>query len=455
MKTITKVLSATFTLGVTALFSQAATFAGNGTQGYSGDGGPATSAQLNQVSHCVADASGNFYIADVGNYDVRKVNSLGIISTYAGNQTSGSSGDGGLATSAQVNYNFGIYVTGAVSFDGIGNLYILEDGKVRKVTPSGIITTIAGGGASTADGVLATTADLTQFRAFTVDASGNVYVCNSLNSIVRKINTLGVINTIAGISGSSGFSGDGGLATAAQLSYPGSLVIDASGNLYIADHGNARIRKVNMAGIISTIAGTGTSSDSGDGGLATSANIGLPTSLVSGGNSHSILSFNNSNELHFACNSGIRKINSAGIISTAITTAVLGYTCAPTYIYIDAANNLYFTPTEWAFSYVKIIPGAPIYKVSLTSGTTGIEALDFNNKLVQIYPNPSNGIFTIESTLQTNASVEVFDITGKLVHAQNLINAKNELNLNLPAGNYTANIKANGVTINKKIVITK
>jgi len=250
------------------------TIAGTGTAGNTGDGGLATSAKLNFPMGLALDASGNIYIADFYNMNIRKVTiSTGIISTVAGNGTAGFSGDGGLATAAELYYPFGIAV------DGSGNIYIgdLKNSRVRKVTAStGLISTIAGNGTAgySGDGGLAAAAELNYLQIIILDAANNIYIADQENNRVRKIDaTTGIITTIAG-NGTGGFAGDGGLATAAELSYPTGLAFDKSGNLYIGDQNNKRVRKVTKStGIITTVAGNGTSGFSGDGGSPTSAKL--------------------------------------------------------------------------------------------------------------------------------------------------------------------------------------
>jgi trimeric autotransporter adhesin len=244
------------------------TVAGNGNQGYSGDGGPATAAQLNFPAGVAVDASGNLYLADVYNYRIRKITTEGIISTVAGNGTSGYSGDGGLATAAQ------LYYLDNVAVDAAGNLYITAYDRVRQVTPAGIINTVAGGGAGAlGDGGPATAANLGRPDGVAVDSVGNLYIAKG--NRILKVTAAGIISTVAG-SDISGYSGDGGPATEAQLAGASGVAIDSAGNLYIADRGNQRIRKVTAEGIISTVAGNGTFGFSGDGGLAIEAQLSYP-----------------------------------------------------------------------------------------------------------------------------------------------------------------------------------
>jgi PKD repeat protein len=267
------------------------TVAGNGTAGFSGDGGPATAAQLNGLISVALDPAGNLYIADRFNHRVRKVSPAGTITTVAGNGTAGFSGDGGPAGSAQLNEPFG------VALDAAGNLYIADtvNDRVRRVTPAPVaagralavsgsdtITTIVGGGAGgLGDGGPATSAQLDAPASLAFDAAGNLYIADVNNNRIRKVSAgvrlgqLRNITTVAG-NGTYGFSGDGGPATSAQLRAPYGVALDGAGNVLIADAFNNRVRKVSPAGTITTVAGSGTYGFFGDGGQAGSAQLKSP-----------------------------------------------------------------------------------------------------------------------------------------------------------------------------------
>jgi hypothetical protein len=270
--------SATFAISINPVIS---TVAGNGTAGYSGDGGSATSAQLRGPSGMAVDANGDLFIADTGNNVIREVvQATGTIITVAGTGTAGYSGDGGAATSAQLNSPYGVAV------DSSGDLFIADAGNnvIREVIPAtGIIITVAGTGKAgySGDGAAATSAQLNSPLGVAVDSSGNLYVADTGNNAIREVvQATGTIITVAG-TGTAGYSGDGAAATSAELSGPVSVAVDASGNLFIADAGNNVVREVvQTTGDIVTIAGNGTAGYSGDGGSATSAQLSDPTGLA-------------------------------------------------------------------------------------------------------------------------------------------------------------------------------
>ena len=246
------------------------TFAGNGAAGFSGDGGPATGASFRSPSGVFADGSGNVFIADVGNQRIRKVDTAGNIATVAGNGTSGFSGDGGPATAAS------FFNPVRVIVDASANLYIADQSnhRVRKVDSSGMVSTIAGSGSSgfSGDGSAATSAALNNPTALALDASGNLYISDQFNHRIRRVGTSGNITTVAG-NGAAAFAGDGSAASTASLNFPGGLVVDTAGTIFFADDINFRVRQISPGGIISTVAGNGTQAFSGDGGLATAASL--------------------------------------------------------------------------------------------------------------------------------------------------------------------------------------
>jgi trimeric autotransporter adhesin len=292
--------------------------AGTGKSGFSGDGGPATQAQLDSPRGVCVDGSGNIYIADTNNNRIRKI-SAGFISTAVNTSgAKGSSGDGGLAAAAQLDTPYGL---GA---DAAGNMYIADTGnhRIRKVTAAtGIISTIVNTSGNktdlsypVGDGGAATAATLNSPRSVFVDSALNIFIADTDNHRIRKVTSAtGIINTIVNTSGNktdlSYPVGDGGVATAATLNSPCSVFVDSALNIFIADTGNHRIRKVTAAtGIITTFAGTGTAGYGGDGGTATTALIDGPTGICVKGTGEVIISDTN--------NSCLRQVSITNSIST-------------------------------------------------------------------------------------------------------------------------------------------
>ena len=299
------------------------TVAGNGTQGYSGDAGPATSASMNAPRGIAVDSVGNIYIADSPNNVIRKVSaSTGVISTVAGNGTQGYSGDGGSAISAELDTPAG------VAADSAGNIYIadMSNNVIREVIAStGVITTVAGvgddfWGGYSGDGGPATDATFADPAGVALDSSGNLYIADMFNNVIRKVTgATGIITTVAG-NGTSGYSGDGGPATSAEMNLPTNVAVDSAGNIYIADLDNQVIREVVAStGNISTVAGDGTGGYSGDGGPATSAMLGYPAGVAVDDQGNIYISESG--------NSVVRKVTaSTGIITTMVWNGLTGYT---------------------------------------------------------------------------------------------------------------------------------
>lgn len=361
------------------------TVAGTGVPGFSGDGGLGTSAKLDGPDCVVTDALGNLYIADVLNNRIRKVSTSGIISTFAGTGVGGYAGDGGPAISAQ------LYAPHGLAFDASGNLYVSEmaNFRIRKITTSGVISTFAGTGVMgySGDGGPATSAKLQNLRGLAFDPSGNLYI-SDFNRGVRKINTSGIISNYAGV-GVAGYSGDGGPATNAKFKFPLGIACDNTGNLYIADSGNNCIRKVNTSGIVSTIAGDTIAGFSGDGGPAANALFKGPNGVFVSAIGEIYISDTQ--------NHCIRKINSAGIISTIAGSVTGGFSgdggaainaklYGPYAVTMDALNNL-FIADKGNNRIREICSGNCLASVEETS----------NDNRISIYPNPAKNILMIQS----------------------------------------------------------
>ncbi len=294
------------------------TVCGTGVASYSGDGGPATAATLSNTVAISVDAAGDIFISDVSNNRIRKINLSGIITTIAGTGTVGFSGDGGPATLADIANSVGIGV------DAGGNVFFTDAGyvgaRVRKINTSGIISTVAGGNSMgySGDGGPATSALLAFNTGFgiSVDGPGNIYICDAQNNRVRKVNLAGIINTIGG-TGVSGFSGDGGPARAAQIKNPNHCFADPSGNVFFTDIWNNRVRKINTSGTISTFAGDGTGGYKGDGGLVSGARFFLPADIAIDTSQNIIV-----NDIG---NARVRKITPSGNISTIVGCGEFGF----------------------------------------------------------------------------------------------------------------------------------
>ncbi len=323
------------------------TVAGTGTVGSSGDGGAATLARLHSPDGVTLDSADNLYIADRFNHRIRRVDASGNISTFAGTGGGSFSGDGGQATAAQI---FG--ATG-VALDRAGNLYIADAGnhRIRRVNPLGVISTVAGTGTSSfgGDGGQATAAQFSFPLDIAVDGAGNLYIADNQNHRIRRVDASGNISTVAG-TGTSGFSGDGGQATAAMLNDPIGVALDGAGNLYIADQSNHRIRRVDASGNISTVAGAGTAGFSGDGGAAAVAELDDPLGVALDGAGNLYITDSDNNR--------IRRVDASGNISTIAGTGTAGFSGDvgpaiaaelnnPQGIAVDSASRyIYFSDTD-------------------------------------------------------------------------------------------------------------
>ena len=265
------------------------------------------------------------------------VNAQNITVTLAGNGIAGFSGDGGPANLAKIN------APNDVCVDAVHNIYFVDAGnsRIRMVSAAtGAITTVAGGGTSTADGVPAMTASIPGLTKMAIDAVGNLYV--STSNKIKMISPAGIITTVAG-TGTAGYSGDGGAAISAELKGPSGICVDAAGNIYISDVSNNRIRKVSAGtGIISTIAGTGASGSSGDGGPATAATLSGVNSICT----------NASGTIFCSNGSSVRKITTAGIISTIGSYGGITGICA------DAVGNVYFDESSCGCHQISAATGA-------------------------------------------------------------------------------------------------
>ncbi len=259
---------------------------------FSGDGGPALNARFGTPSGLVVGPDGSIYIADNGNVRIRKITPDGNVRTIAGSGVPGFSGDGGPALSAR------LLGPGRITLDSRGNIFFVDAstdfglrGVIRKIDTNGVITTVAGGGTRTGDNIPATQSSLVAL-AVAVDSSGNIFLADRVGSTVRRVDAVsGLLTTVAG-DGTAGFAGDGGSALRARFSFNASpaLAVDATGNIFVGDEGNGRVRKIDRAGIVTTFAGNGLFRFSGNGGPATSATLYLPTALAQDGAGNTFVS---------------------------------------------------------------------------------------------------------------------------------------------------------------------
>ncbi len=422
--------------------------AGNGAQGFSGDGPLARNTSLYYPSSVAFDAAGNYYIADSWNNRIRMVSaSTGEISTVAGNGSGGFAGDGSAATAAQ------LYVPTGITLDPAGNIYIADtyNNRIRKVTAAtGLISTIAGNGNAgfSGDSIVATDAELNGPTSVAVDGSGNVYIGDVGNNRVREITMVnGFIHTVAG-NGSVGFSGDGAAAVSAQLNGPYGVTLDVSGNVYIADGFNNCIRKVTVSsGLIATVAGKDSAGYSGDNGLATQAKLYNPVGVTVDGSGNIYIADLNNNR--------IRKVRGFdGIISTIAGNGVQGFSgdsaaataaelSKPCCIVLDASGNGYVADTY--NNRIRMISGplAGIVEVAKNQGVT-------------IYPNPASNQVAIETRSTEEQLLQVFDGRGCLVQKMLLTNGMISMDVDgLPDGLYTLCITGHTGIVSRRLLISK
>ncbi len=350
---------------------------GGGTSSYNGDHGPAKLATLNGPFGLAVDAAGDVFFVDCNNSAVRRIDgTTGIITTVAGTGTAGSSGDGGLAIQATLRSPT------MIALDASGNLYIVDNGnyRVRKVTAStGVISTIAGTGtsATSGDGGAATAANLTYPYGVAIDAAANVYISDYRYNVIRKITyPSGIITTIAGFNG-AGLGGDGGLASDAQLMGPSGLAFDPSGNLLICEQGAGRIRKITTAtGIISTVAGTGTGAETsaGDGGSALAATFDQPNDVA----------VNSAGDIFITDTFAdrIRRVDhSTGLISTICGTGTPGFSGdgggaslaainIPFGVACDAAGSIYIS--DFNNERVRKVTQGPVVMTTVSATPTPV-----------------------------------------------------------------------------------
>lgn len=432
------------------------TVAGTGVAGFNGDGLMATATQLNGPYGMSVNRAGTIVIADRSNHRLRTIQTEvgGVVITLAGTGVAGFSGDGGLAVSAQLNHPQGPF------WDQVGNVYFCDadNHRVRRVDgTSGIITTIAGTGIAgySGDGGPATAARLDEPSGVTKDSAGNIYIAEWNNHCIRRVDPSGIITTICG-TGSSGYSGDGGPAASATLRYPKDVYVDQHGNIIISDTDNQRVRKINQAGIITTIAGNGSIGFSGDGGPATAASMNYLQGVF----------VDSADDIYIGdcSNHRVRKINCTAPIVAAIAGA--DTVCIGTPITLTSATpggRWISTNPRATISGTGIVSGVTpgidtikyvvdnsctsvavshIVYISTCAATTEIKPLEpYDTK---IYPNPATNELVISST-STIKDVALINLVGQVIHTSQHDNTLIQIDIStITRGIYF--VKINGVS---------
>jgi sugar lactone lactonase YvrE len=405
------------------------TVAGIGVNGYTGDGGPALDAAI-MPAGLTTDSAGNIYFGDIVHNVVRKIDASGIITTIAGS---------------------GIDAPGDVAVDKNGNVYVTEliSNRVKKISPSGVITTIAGGGGArdfTHDAV-ATHVSLWAPDGIAVDSEGTIYFAERFNHCISKVTKDGMISTIAG-TGTGGYNGEDIPATDAQLNGPMGIAVDAAGNIYVAEQGNERVRKISLSGNITTVAGCGTSGYNGDNILATTAllNYTRDVAVDKDGNVY----------IADLSNQRIRRVNGTGIITTVAGTGIVGYSGdggpavdaqlkSPGCITVNSFGNIYIA--DIGNGRIRRVR----YSLSVKDAAETISAID-------VYPNPSNGRFTLSvaSIAVQHARITITNVLGEQVYEGVCSPGKDkEIDLSTAPGLYLLSVYTTGGRCTKRISIVK
>jgi hypothetical protein len=413
------------------------TIAGDSVGIYGGDGGPATAASFSDPCGISEDSIGNLYITDMSSWRVRIINTSDIAYLFAGdgNLTPPCGGNGGPATAANLSN------ASDVCPGKNGDIYIADwyNNLIRRVDKSGNISVVAGvcgSGGYNGDGIPATDAELSNSSGVFVDRKGNIFIADEENNRIRMVDSAGIIHTVAGngygAPSSGGFSGDGGPATNAELYFPFHVYVDSLENIYIADAENQRIRMVNTLGIINTVAGNGIVGFSGDGGPATNAELNYPTSVC----------MDNTGNLYIADwrNNRIREINKSGVISTIAGDSVQGYNgdgIQATTAELNLPEGVFVAKNGDIF-----ISDGGNYRVRKISGVTGINELKAKNEEVRVYPNPGNGEFNLSIRnleLGIKCNLEVYNMLGQQVYSHPFKIQNSEFKIDLtgnPSGIY-------------------
>jgi uncharacterized protein (TIGR03437 family) len=370
--------------------------AGTGTAGYNGDNIPAATAQLSSPTGLAVDAAGHLYIADAGNFRIRMVSGGGIITTIAGDGTPGYSGDNGPPASAQFD---GL---ADLALDSSGNLYIADfHNQVVRLVSHGVITTVAGNGTYGAggDNLPATSAPLAGPSGIALDSAGNLYIAEGYNNKIRKVSG-GIIGTVAG-TGTAGFTGDAKSATLATLQQPTDIAVDSAGNLYIADYGNNRIRKVAAAtGVITTVAGNGAKTFNGDVGAATSLGLTSPQRVaVDAAGSFYIV---DAGRIRKVANGTATTMAGGGSPAGESGPAASAQLLSPEGLAVDAAGNLYIADEDTG--RILKVSGGTLTRIAGGGppGAANVDGIPATSALLSapygVAVDPSGNIFLADST---------------------------------------------------------
>lgn len=420
------------------------TIAGNGGLTL-GDGGPATNAGFNNPYDVALDGLGNYYITDGDHNRIRKVDAAGIITTVAGNGTAGYNGDGIAATAAMLNRPVGLAI------DHQGNIYFSDavNNRVRKIDTAGIITTIAGNGSAVynGDNIPADSAAISEPHFLALDDTGNLYIAEHAGARIRKVNSLGVITTVAG-TGETGYTGDGGPATAAKIAGPYGIVLD-SGNIIFSNSLADVVRKIDASGIITTIAGYHYATTLGDGGPADSARLDGPVGvkLDAGGNLY----------IADANQNRVRRVDKyTHIITTIAGKDTFGFSgdgglainaklFAPTGLAFDTSGNIYIAVLD--NQRIRFINNA-----ALGINTPQLLVPSF----ISVYPNPNSGEFVLQIKCSEVQPIDIIitDVIGRMIYlARTESEQQKKIQLDQPAGTYFVTVRTAKGVLTEKMTI--
>ncbi len=445
LKTVVLSFSCLFLYSATSAQSVYA-FACSGVAGYSGDGGSAATAQCFAPTGMAVNSRGQVFFADNGNNVVRMIDEHGLISTFAGNDTAGFSGDGGPALTAKLNGPI------ALAVDAADNIYICDAGNsaIRKVNSSGVITTVAGTGVAGFSGNFgpATAAKLNKPQGIAVDAEGNLYISDTYNQFIRKVtDSNGHIFNIAG-TGSAGTSRSNTNALIANISYPGGITVDYIGNIYFSDQGNNMVKKINLSGDMTYFAGNGTYGYSGDGGVGTDASINVPQHLVTDA----------VGDLYFTefGNHVVRKETRSGTIGTLAGTGARGNSGNGGDARSATFNGL--LGIAYSSSGRIYISDEVENTIRVIAGAEAVNNINDNQKLVDVSPNPTDGYLNI----RLNAAIDLIGYSVSSINGNVVIDFIREpsshfsidLN-NLPNGIYLLNCSTSQGSVIKRFLLNK